>query len=117
MSQCRPLVLKSAYISYELDQFIRVESFDTHVPYNDVIVNYLMSGIEKGKVLKIPKRLDIAKTVYIPAIADDLLTTEAFESKIKKNNLFLHYIIAGIEDKKVLSSLQQNWFNLLKKTI
>lgn len=117
MSQCRPLVLKSAYISYELDQFIRVESFDAHVPYNDVIVNYLMSGIEKGKVLKIPKRLDISKTVYIPGIADDLLRKEAIENKIKKNNLFMNYLMRGIEENKNLSSLQQNWFNLLKKTI
>lgn len=122
MSNEKHLILKTPKFSYELSQFIKVESIDNNMPYNDIIVKYLNFGIEKDdfqktRILKIPSELDILKTVYISDESDKFLLKKTNENKISKNNLFINYIVSGIEHTNNKSTLQQYWFDLLKEDL
>lgn len=41
-----PLILKTVHLSPKVDQFLRVEAFDSHVKQNDVLRRYVQAGLE-----------------------------------------------------------------------
>lgn len=122
MSNEKHLILKTPKFSYELSQFIKLESIDNNMPYNDIIIKYLNIGIEKDdfqktRILKIPSELDILKTVYISDESDKFLSKKSNENKVPKSDLFINYIVSGIEHTNNKSTLQQYWFDLLKEDL
>jgi hypothetical protein len=41
-----PLILKTVHLSPQVDQLLRVQAFDEHVPKNDILRQYLNIGLE-----------------------------------------------------------------------
>lgn len=120
MNQSEPLILRTPIMAPELDNFMRVEAFDTHTSFNELIIRYLSIGIEKDS-LRVIKHYENTseipnyKTVYIPALLDNFLTTKAKDINIGKGTLFMNYLVSGIEyEKGNLPSSLKKWFNSLE---
>lgn len=119
MNQSAPLILRTPLIAPEIYDFIRVEAFDNRTSFNELIIKYLSTGIEKDNLKVIKYYEDTSenknyKTVYLPEKLDNFLTTKSRSTDIGKSTLFMNYIISGIEyEQGHLSSSLKKWFNNL----
>ncbi len=116
MSNQHHPILRTLYIPYDLDQFIKVSHMANNIRYPEALNQYLTLGIDKKivDVRDFPKNF-YSKSIAVPPKIDDIIISKAREYNTSYNNIFMEYLILGVNSVDTEDRLLKMWKDSLKK--